>query len=362
MRIQHQEEDFSALELEWKKLEKIDETCPIFLRYEWTACWIKHFGEQYETVILTARDNTSSTLIGILPLMCRKRKGITNGEWRFLGDSREICPDHLDVIAENVNKATVTRSFLFYLSQSPKFDNCTFDHVSERSCLVSLASDNDVHDIFWTGLFLARKCFYIPLQDTLKCSKRLIRYERRLKVEFNACFKEASSTDDMLHAFNELTRLHSLRWSQLGQSGAFHDSRVLAFHKSIIAGLGEQGLIKMFFLSLGQRIVSVLYVFVYNNIIHGYASGFDPEFAKYSVGNVLLASALREAIRCNYSEFDFLRGNEHYKENWTESCRPDWRIHYHKKSILGFVSLVNHKLHVDVITCMRRLKKWLSNR
>ena len=45
-----------------------------------------------------------------------------------------------------------------------------------------------------------------------------------------------------------------------------------------------------------------------------YNSGFDPEHARLSPGIVLLAHVIRDAIERGVATFDFLRGEEPYKQ------------------------------------------------
>ena len=46
-----------------------------------------------------------------------------------------------------------------------------------------------------------------------------------------------------------------------------------------------------------------------------YNSGYNPEFSYYSVGLLLNALCLREAIEQGIGYFDFLRGPEAYKQH-----------------------------------------------
>ena len=65
-----------------------------------------------------------------------------------------------------------------------------------------------------------------------------------------------------------------------------------------------------------------------------YQSGRDPRWEDQSLGVVLMATMIRRAIERGYRWFDFLRGDEAYKLQWTASqrvtgqlvaFRPSWR-------------------------------------
>ena len=65
-----------------------------------------------------------------------------------------------------------------------------------------------------------------------------------------------------------------------------------------------------------------------------YQSGRDPRWEDQSVGVALMVKMIRRAIEGGYRRFDFLRGEEAYKRQWTSSTavtrelvafRPSWR-------------------------------------
>jgi CelD/BcsL family acetyltransferase involved in cellulose biosynthesis len=56
-----------------------------------------------------------------------------------------------------------------------------------------------------------------------------------------------------------------------------------------------------------------------------YLSGFDPQWAAFSPGVLLIAHAIEEAIREGQQEFDFLRGNEPYKYLWGAQDSSTWQ-------------------------------------
>jgi hypothetical protein len=62
---------------------------------------------------------------------------------------------------------------------------------------------------------------------------------------------------------------------------------------------------------------AVLYCFTYLDRTCYYQGGFEPTLARLSLGTVLTALSIRRAIEENRSQFDFLRGDEPYKERWT---------------------------------------------
>jgi CelD/BcsL family acetyltransferase involved in cellulose biosynthesis len=57
-----------------------------------------------------------------------------------------------------------------------------------------------------------------------------------------------------------------------------------------------------------------------------YNAGFDERWAKYSVGVLLLAHTIEQAILANAREADFLQGEEGYKSHWANAVRDNWCV------------------------------------
>ena len=62
----------------------------------------------------------------------------------------------------------------------------------------------------------------------------------------------------------------------------------------------------------GQKVAAVM-CFDYGNSRFLYNSGYDPEFRYYSVGLLLKAFSIQNAIESGLNYYDFLRGGEPYK-------------------------------------------------
>src|SRR5215211_516254 len=85
--------DFVALEAEWDDLY---ESCPSatpFSSWAWLYSWWEVYGEgSYGLRLITLR-NADGLLVGLLPLMVRRRLGF--GRLLFVGDSPRILYDYV---------------------------------------------------------------------------------------------------------------------------------------------------------------------------------------------------------------------------------------------------------------------------
>ena len=80
----------------------------------------------------------------------------------------------------------------------------------------------------------------------------------------------------------------------------------------------------MYTLYAARRPVASVYGVVQGSKFNYYQSGYDPNWASKSVGLVLLARTVQDAFAEGLAEFDFLRGNEGYKGEWSRGER--WTI------------------------------------
>jgi len=82
-----------------------------------------------------------------------------------------------------------------------------------------------------------------------------------------------------------------------------------------------RGWLRLFVLRLDGKPAASLYGFRYGGVFYFYQSGFDPAYAKHSVGLATMALSIKAAIEEGAEEYDLLRGDEDYKFHWTCTVR-----------------------------------------
>ncbi|MEC8856508.1 MAG: GNAT family N-acetyltransferase [Chloroflexota bacterium] len=89
----------------------------------------------------------------------------------------------------------------------------------------------------------------------------------------------------------------------------------LRFFYAMARRMSQIGLLRLYFLELDGKPVATSLCFDYASSRLLYNSGYDLEYGYYSVGLLLNALCLREAIEQEIGYFDFLRGSETYKHH-----------------------------------------------
>ena len=128
----------------------------------------------------------------------------------------------------------------------------------------------------------------------------------------------------IVRATEEFLQLHRARWSVEGGSDGLSDERHEAFHRDAAQRLAQAGMLRMYTLYAARRPVASVYGVIHGAKFNYYQSGYDPNWACKSVGLVLLARTVQDAFGEGLKEFDFLRGNEGYKADWSREER--WTI------------------------------------
>ena len=85
------------------------------------------------------------------------------------------------------------------------------------------------------------------------------------------------------------------------------------FFQNITQRMAELSQLRLYFLDMDGSTVATSLCFDYGGSRLLYNSGYDPEYGYFSVGLLLNAMCLRDAIDQGFTYFDFLRGPEPYK-------------------------------------------------
>jgi CelD/BcsL family acetyltransferase involved in cellulose biosynthesis len=127
-------------------------------------------------------------------------------------------------------------------------------------------------------------------------------------------------------ALRHWERLHTLRWEQEGGSGAVDGPATLEFHRDVSQRLAARGRLRLYLLEAEGAVVACIYGFEHGTKAYFYQCGYDPAWAKRSVGSILLGMVVEETHRRGLLELDLLRGSESYKFRFAKGRRQTLRL------------------------------------
>ena len=88
-------------------------------------------------------------------------------------------------------------------------------------------------------------------------------------------------------------------------------------------------------LDLGGEPAAAWYGFTDHDTLYFYQSGRDPRWERESVGQVLLAAMMRRGMERGFRRFDFLRGEDPYKRQWTTTARVTQELIVFRRGLRG---------------------------
>jgi CelD/BcsL family acetyltransferase involved in cellulose biosynthesis len=326
--------ELAALSGEWDELLASSSLSSPFLTWPWVSAWRDTLGRQADLVVAVARDPDDGRLVGIAPFAVGsdRKAGINHRVLRFVGGG-PAAPDHLDLVIRTGHEAAAAPALWSAVRRAAAADLYDLDGLRPDSVLAGIAArrNGDVAAIERIS------CPYLPLPPTWEeyeatlgknLRQNLRRYARKLDADAGASVVErmvcsAAEVDATMSALGDL---HQQVRSARGQQGAFRTPMLRAFHHAAARRFHAAGRLRLHRLDIDHEPVAVIYCFRYGDTVSFYSTGYDRRWARYGPGRRIMAYAIRSAIDEGATGFDFLRGDESYKEHWRAEARYDLRL------------------------------------
>lgn len=329
----------------WELLEMHAATPSPFMSWAWHRAWTEAAptAEVAASEALVLR-GTDGRIQAMLPVLSRRvpfhRVPINALTWAT-GDMG--CPDRVDVLALPDSSIAELAESLEALSWEVLIlSNLASDaEMTGRLCKAMASRGYEIrrHKL-WVCPYLALPGDWDQYLGTLTPTRRqtLRRKERQLARQH--AFTITDYTGDrveegMAHLFS----LHGRRWQDAGQvgGGALASPAVQRLHRRFAAELAARDKLWLSTLDIAGEPVAAWYGFTWRDTVYFYQSGRDPQWERQSVGLVLMGAMIRRAITRGYTRFDFLRGADSYKQQWTATQRSTEEIMVFRRGFGGRV-------------------------
>ncbi len=329
-------EGFCSLHEKWNVLLAESPTNSFFLRWEWLYNWWKVYKEDEHNlcVLLVFKGDE---LIGIAPFYIIKKNWKNMFAIRrlmFLGTKEgSVISEYMDIIYKTGEEEAVVREITKFIVQQDLCDDIFFNLIDASSKTIPLL-EQTAHDMKFLYIVNNKvESPYINLQssydDFLKGLTASMRHkirdnERNLRKYSDIIFRKTSNILEFDKDFEELIRLHQIRWESRKFPGSFTGGRFKNFQKMVMPDMLKNGHLELRFLSVSGRNIAALYDVHYNNNIYFYQGGLDVSFDKNLAPGFLLHNyCIEEAIKAGLREYDFLlMGNlDSYKKHWAKDSK-----------------------------------------
>jgi CelD/BcsL family acetyltransferase involved in cellulose biosynthesis len=278
----------------------------VFATPEWTKLWWAHFSGG-DPLVAMCRDETGAP-VAIVSLELRLRSPLRVARFAGHGAADQLGP----VAAAGDGRGGEALAMLrdrFDLLLAERLPGTGWEErLSGRSLLREASPVVAVPDGGWDE-YLAGRSSNLRSQVRRKERKLL----RDHGLDYRLCDDPARLDADM----GTLVDLHAARWGR-GATQALRPERA-AFHLEFARVALERGWLRLWMAEVGGRAVAAWYGFRYGDAEWYYQSGRDPAWERASVGLVLLAHTIREAMNDGVREYKLLRGGEAYKDRFATS-------------------------------------------
>jgi len=321
---------------EWRALFDAAGAPTPFLSWEWLHAWWAAFGAGRTLRLLEARDG-EGRLCGLLALA--RRAGARPGRrWQLLGNGLGGA-DYLDALVAGP-RASEARSALFGAAlDAGGWDlldledlPCGSPSVKLLRGLAALCGQRvEVVRRFACPGFAIRGTF----TEHLARVRRRETYGRRVRwLARQPGFRiEVAAPHEAEAAMREFLRLHRLRWEAEGGSYGIPPGRAEELHVALAPRLAARGWLRLYRLFVGDAAIAAVYGIELGNRFYYYQSGYDPAWAARSPGVVLVGRTVEDAYARGLTDYDFLRGEEAYKLDWTADRRETCAVRVRAASL-----------------------------
>lgn len=335
--LSHDPADLVHLADEWRALQAASAMKSLFVSPEWTQLVWGHFGTPGNLWLLTARDG-DGRLVGLAPLMIHKYRPFAGVQWRQLGFvAQTLATSHIDFIALPGADANVARGFLARIqAEKHRWDTLHLANLSADSETWTLFHEDPSISLDETEpeemACIAFKGNWDDYYNAISSGKRKEqrKFHRQIDEAFPNRWGWEAITDPAAlgPAMEDMIRLHQAKWEAAGELGAFGKPEVAAFHRNAAATLLQQGILRLYRLSIDGKTAAVLYGYRYMGRHYDFVSGWEITFADWSPGEILTGLVLRQAVEEGCTHYDFMMGAQPYKLRWGAETAPSQTVQW----------------------------------
>ncbi len=292
--------DLESIRAEWAALAVTGGN--VFATWEWNAAWWRQFGSRGKPSVMALRSPLGH-LRGIIPMYrslvppFRIARLLGHGPADRGGlvynSSDASCPAELLKAARD----SLTRVDLLVAEQLVAND----DLIGLSGATVLARQSEPVIKLAYSSWMEYLKSLESDSRATIR------RKERRLAGRRSVTLRLTQHATELERDLDLLFSLHGMRWP--GSSFV----RLERFHREFAATALRNGWLRLWILEVDGVAAAAWYGFRYANVEHYYQSGWHPDFAADSVGQVLLAHTIRAALEDGATEYRLGRGDESYK-------------------------------------------------
>jgi len=363
-------DELAPMQQEWDNfVESVG--AEIFLTYDWCRVWWNYYGKNRSLKVFVFRQE--GTLVGIIPLFFEKI---------WLGPvfvrvgkivSSDFTPVTVSVPVQQGCSSEVLRAFLTLLREY-RWDLIVFGPLAGmfnnydilKQVCTKLMGDSFSIQAKNSGVHI-----YVELSESWdnqlnslnsKTQRRIIRQScREISRAENykrlPLVRNLAAGDNFEEIFDGFVRMHQIHWQKLGKLGHFADWRnAIQFHRQVAIAQMQHNRLRLLEVKLGDSPLGYQYDYKFGCRYHAFlnARGAVDELPgvspTVSIGSILYAEQVKNAIKEGVRCIDMMQGRDEYKLRLGGKIFPVRTIYIFPK-----------KLFVLIRVYLFRALSWLLN-
>ncbi|MGB8029893.1 MAG: GNAT family N-acetyltransferase [Terracidiphilus sp.] len=323
-----------ALEADWNRLSQASEHPNVFTTYGWFQAWIRRFieersGSRVRPHVLVLKEGNA--VVGIAPLIRRisSRLGFKVRKLEFLTSHA----DYNDLVLGS-DPVGQTGAIVDYLARTSKewdvADLRGLRNTGEGTEPIESALKHAglLYQIFPDQEICPHMRIIGDATEMIKRRSRHVRhFLRNQSARAAAQGLRTRIIENPESEPNLLKTLVKLDWlKHLHKSTPAFVSAYPEVFQSLFDTLGPRGWLFVALLEQGDRPIAFQLGFRCGVELWDYTKAYDQSFFRLSPGTLLLQAVLTYGFARGFSEYDFLRGDEQYKKEWSTGCRRQFRL------------------------------------
>lgn len=354
----------------WERLLAADSTPTFFSTPAWLQTWWSHNHNGNELLLLQVLNG--ATPVGLALLMLTPVPG--GRSVLFLGTG---LSDYADILVDETlaDRRSVVFAVLDYLSATYKDALFDLQEIPAASPTLGIMQE-------WVAAHGLRAvvvpqdiCPVIVLPETPELYHKELkksfladvrRGDRRLRERGEVVIVDhITPTDgDWTVLRDQMCELQSQRMRTKGEVPLWQGP-LGAFVKDVLAATDAAGQLRLTGLYLDGKLIAYELCFLHRTTIYAWSRAFDEEHRNTGPGKIALLHLLETGITQGYRVFDLLRGEEPYKELWTNGQVQNMRFVFVVRPSLGalvaFKYRTSWKAKLREMAFLRRVNRLLKS-
>lgn len=295
----------------------------VFLSEEWIVSWLSTIS--LRPVVCTFVDEGRYIGLAFIGVATKRKYGIS---WRVgflnqLGDIKndQIWVEHNKIICRQDNLAGCISVLL----------DTVFDELSISEFVISMADDHTSQEVSkhqsnvlnhaTHSSYTADISKKADIESILNTFSRNTRSQIRKAIKFtekkfgSLSIYSSKSPDERKLLWDELAKLHRIRWCNTPEGSGFDNLRFLEFHLVLMSHAPDSTVTLC--LKAGKTSLAYAYYLIHQDSCYFYCSGIDyePDKQKCKPGYLLHVYAMQYFASMGLTCYDFLGGTSQYKRS-----------------------------------------------